>query len=150
MGSISFLQATSEDLRAVVDLLQASALPYEDIHRHLPGMVVAKQDDCMVGTVALEDYAPVGLLRSLAVAPWYRHRGLGSELLSRIVDRAHEKGVVKLYLLTTTAQDFFARQRFVVINRDEAPAAIVATEEFRTLCPSTAVCMRRHLSTDSL
>ncbi|WP_228434553.1 hypothetical protein [Natrarchaeobaculum aegyptiacum] len=48
-----------------------------------------------------------------------------------------------LYLLTTTAVDFFAARGYDEIDRADAPDAIRNTTEFADLCPSSATCMRR-------
>jgi amino-acid N-acetyltransferase len=145
MREPSFSFAGVEDLDAVILLLQGCGLPHVDIQRHLSGLIIAKQGDRLVGTVALEPYAGTALLRSLAVIESHRNRGLGSELLSRIVAHARTKRIEDLFLLTTTAQDFFLKHGFEVVPRNEVPDEIAGTEEFRSLCPSTAACMRKRL-----
>jgi amino-acid N-acetyltransferase len=50
-----------------------------------------------------------------------------------------------LYLLTTTAREFFADRGYAEVERTEPPEAIRATTEFADLCPSTAACMRKRL-----
>jgi N-acetylglutamate synthase-like GNAT family acetyltransferase len=49
-------------------------------------------------------------------------------------------------LLTETAETFFRRLGYTVIERDQAPSAVASSAEFRTLCPATAVCMTKRLS----
>jgi N-acetylglutamate synthase-like GNAT family acetyltransferase len=51
--------------------------------------------------------------------------------------------VRQFYLLTTTAEAFFARRGFRKIARQSVPAAIGDTREFKSLCPSSAICMTR-------
>jgi len=144
--SLSFVSA--EDLEAVVHLLRECGLPYHDIGQHLSGMIVAKHDGRLVGTIALEVYKEFGLLRSLAVAPEHRSRGLGRALYGRIVAYAHLRGVTALYLLTTTAAEYFLKLGFQVLDRAQVPTEISATEEFRNLCPSTAVCLAKKVYGD--
>lgn len=55
----------------------------------------------------------------------------------------------RLVLLTQTAADFFARQGYRVMERDAAPQEVQASEEFRSLCPSSAVCMVKSLTQPS-
>jgi len=50
-----------------------------------------------------------GLLRSLAIAGEYRHRGLGRELVARLERDARADGIAQLVLLTETAESFFSR-----------------------------------------
>jgi amino-acid N-acetyltransferase len=56
-----------------------------------------------------------------------------------------EKGIEEFYLLTTTADKFFARNGFEVIDRNKVPSSIAGTNEFDSICPATAVCMRKLL-----
>jgi amino-acid N-acetyltransferase len=135
--------AAPADGPAIAALLRAADLPYEDIGLHLGRFLVARQGSAIVGAIGLEVYAPDGLLRSLVVAPEYRGRGLGDELVRRLERAAADWGVEQFWLLTTTAEAFFARRGFRVMPRAGAPAEIAATPEFKSLCPSTAICMAR-------
>jgi amino-acid N-acetyltransferase len=135
--------AASADGPAVVALLRAADLPHEDITPHLEHFLVARNGGTIVGAVGVEVYAPDGLLRSLVVTPAYRGRGLGDELVRRLERAAAEWGVERFWLLTTTAEAFFARRGFRVTPRAGAPAKIAATHEFKSLCPSTAICLSR-------
>jgi amino-acid N-acetyltransferase len=135
--------AAPADGPAIAALLCAADLPHEDIAPHLGHFLVARQGGAIVGAVGLEVYAPDGLLRSLVVAPSFRGRGLGDELVRRLEQAAADWGVERFWLLTTTAEAFFARRGFRVTPRADAPAEIAATHEFKSLCPSTAICMAR-------
>ena len=53
-----------------------------------------------------------------------------------------------MYLLTTTAERYFARFGFVQIARDDVPGAVQQSVEFREACPASAVVMRTELSTN--
>jgi amino-acid N-acetyltransferase len=85
----------------------------------------------------------VGLLRSLAVAEAHRKGGCGRALVSHAESWAWRHGVKTLYLLTTTAANFFARTGYEAISRVQAPAPIAATTQFSSLCPSSATLMRK-------
>jgi len=52
----------------------------------------------------------------------------------------------QLILLTETAADFFAHQGYRVIERSRAPEDMLASDEFRFLCPSSAACMVKSLT----
>ena len=56
------------------------------------------------------------------------------------------QGVDDLYLLTETAEPFFAKRGYGAIPRADAPAAIAATEELSSLCPDSAVLMHRAIA----
>ena len=55
------------------------------------------------------------------------------------------RGVTELFLLTTCSAAFFEREGFARASRADAPSGIRGTAQFCTLCPATAVCMRKPL-----
>ena len=133
----------SDDLAAAVGLLASNDLPTDDLHDPSITLFAAKVNDVPVGVVGLQRCDEVGLLRSLAVAPSARSTGIGGRLCDRVLAAARECGYDDVYLLTTSARDYFARRGFSVVARDAAPSAIRSTSQFSSLCPSTAVLMMR-------
>lgn len=91
-----------------------------------------------VAAVGLEWQGPVGLLRSLAVAPEWRGQGLAQALLRHAETVAAAQGVGTLYLLTTTAEAFFRARGYRPADRALAPAFIRAAPQFSGLCPASA------------
>ena len=101
------------DIRRLVDLYaakrilldKATVTLYEDVQEFL----VAETDGAVVGCGALhvmwEDLAEV---RTLAVDPAARGTGVGHLLLDRLVDRARELGVRKVFCLTFEVEFFTA------------------------------------------
>lgn len=140
-------QADPGDLPPVIALLKDCGLPYQDVGpAHLGGLLVAGAIDGTVdAAIGLERHGPDALLRSLAVRPGLRSAGLGAQLVDALEQRARAGGVRALYLLTTTAADYFERKGYERIARAEAPDALQASREFSSLCPSQAVCMRKLL-----
>jgi N-acetylglutamate synthase-like GNAT family acetyltransferase len=57
-------------------------------------------------------------------------------------------GVSALYLLTPTAEAFFARRGDVRISREAAPPVLHRTAEFAALCPASAACLTRTAAAD--
>ena len=135
--------ATASDLPAIERLLTASALPLAGVADSLSGFVVAEHEGVIVGTAALEACCNNALLRSVAVAPEWRARGLGRALVTRVIGDAEARGIRALYLLTTTAERYFPSFGFQPIAREEVPADVRETEEFRSACPATAAVMCR-------
>jgi N-acetylglutamate synthase-like GNAT family acetyltransferase len=72
-----------------------------------------------------------------------RGKGFGSALVRAAIDDATAQGVIRVWVLTTTAVEFLRRLGFHRVERSAAPPAITATTEFASLCPATAVCMTR-------
>jgi len=145
MPEITIVPAMVDQTEAIQALLAEAELPSEDFGQHLGHFLTAKQNGRLAGAVGLEIYGEVGLLRSLVVDTTYRGKGLGIKLCERIFDYAHAHGIKKLYLLTTTAADFFPKLGFSTTTRDSVPPAIQSTEEFASICPATAVCMVKTL-----
>jgi amino-acid N-acetyltransferase len=141
MPNHEFFPANPADAAAIKQLLLETGLPAEDFAAHLPHFWVVRQNGELAGTIGLEPYGDAGLLRSLVVAPGQRDRGLGSRLCRQMFAHARSLGVRRLYLLTTTAADFFPQLGFCRVERDSVPPKIRGTAEFASICPSTAVCM---------
>lgn len=138
--------ASGKDLAAICALLAESGLPFEDLS---PSAVeqfwLARSGEMICGVVGLEQYGEHALLRSLAVAKRCQRQGWGSRLVTNLEGAAAASGVRALYLLTTTARDFFAVRGYQAINRHEAPEAVRSSQEFASLCPESAVCMVKKL-----
>jgi amino-acid N-acetyltransferase len=131
---------------AVKDLLDEARLPTSDLtEAHLENFLACGDNGALDGVVGLELYQPVALLRSLAVASRSRGRGVGSTLLAEAERHARSREVKEIYLLTTTAERFFARSGYERILRDAAPEAIRETQEFSGLCPASSVVMRKRI-----
>ena len=147
-GQWSIQRAQPDDLAAVRALLQSADLPHDDLTpAHLEHFLVARAGDALCGVVGLEPYGTVALLRSLAVAREWRNQGLGARLTDAIERRACQNGVRVLYLLTTTAADYFQARGYAPIERDALPTAIQQTDEAARLCPASATCIRLRLQT---
>lgn len=130
----------------VTRLLVAAGLSTEDLNRaKLAHFIVARKGDTIVGVAGIEPTGPHALLRSVAVAPDRRGRGIATRLVAAIERYARSQGIAALYLLTTTAGAFFSKQGYGTITRAEAPEPIQATEAFRTLCPASARCLMKSL-----
>lgn len=143
MDEIKYYWAKPTDEQAIQLLLKQCDLPYEDIAPHLVNFIVAKTSDRVIGVNGIEIQGPNGLLRSLAVEPAFRGRGISLALNARILARAQQMRVKNLYLLTQTVENYAAKSGFHKIARDTVPESIQATSEFKSLCPQTAVCMMK-------
>lgn len=133
------------DLGTVIALLSASDLPVADVEQHIDAFILAKWQGILVGAVGFESYGEVALLRSLCVAEPHRNQGTGRALLSAIETVISAQGVREVYLLTIGTAQYFEKLGFTSIPRDQAPYEICQTAEFRSLCPSSAVCLHKEL-----
>lgn len=148
MNDIQIRRAGLKDDPRIRELLKDAELPFEDVTVHLNDFLVAEHAGNIVGTVGLEPYGDIALLRSLAVVASHRNKGVGRKLYDGVVADARLKGVKRLYLLTTTAKRMFRDLGFHNVDRNLLPDEIRTTEEFQKLCPATAVCMTRDVDRD--
>jgi amino-acid N-acetyltransferase len=144
-STIALRRVDDDAIRYVEDLLSANDLPAADVRAKPDCFYVGYDGDAPVCAGGVERYGADGLLRSVVVEQSARGRGIGTALCDELEARAAADGVETLYLLTTTATDFFAGRGYVEVAREDAPPAIRGTTEFAELCPDTATCMRRAL-----
>jgi amino-acid N-acetyltransferase len=144
---IVFAPATAEMLPAIVRLLAEAGLPAHDLEPAiLSGVELATDvEGRIVGAAGLDVFGPDALLRSVAVIPELRGRGIGADLVARREAAARVAGVGTIYLLTTTADGFFRRLGYADTPRETVPAGIAAHAQFRSLCPASARCLGKRL-----
>lgn len=131
-----------EEVRA---LLARNDLPTADLAASPVELFEARAEGQRVGVGGLELYGTDALLRSVVVSPSMRGDGYGTATCDALESRASESGVETLYLLTTTASEFFERRGFEAVARNDVPVTVRDSAEFTDLCPDGATCMRRSL-----
>ena len=99
----------------------------------------------VIGTVGLDIFEDCALLRSVSVIKEEQGKGHGKFINQEIEKYVKESGINCLYLLTTTTSGFFDKQGFCAIDRSEAPLAVQQTAEFSSLCPASAVLMKKSI-----
>jgi amino-acid N-acetyltransferase len=130
---------------AVLELVRRCDLPLDGLAEHFGDVLVARNEQGdVIGCVALELYGKSALLRSLAVRESARNQGLGRELTYAALRQARENGATTIYLLTTTAERFFATLGFESIPRDQVAPKVRESVEFTQACPVTAAVMVKH------
>lgn len=141
MADVRVRPAAAGDAVAVLSLLESSALPLDGVEAHLADFLVAEADGAVAGVAGLERYGDAALLRSVAVAPSSRGTGLGGLLTTTALESAAMGGARSIWLLTTTAEDYFPRYGFKRAARESVPVAVRESVEFTTACPATAAVM---------
>ncbi len=137
--------ARGHDLAPALELLRRSDLPEKGVAVAFGHYFVVRDDMQLVGLAGLEIHGEDGLLRSVVVEPTHRGQGLAQALVDAVADRAKRLQLRTLYLLTTTAHDYFGRRGFLDCSREEAPPAIRSSWEFSTGCPTSSSFMKRAL-----
>ena len=139
-------KARIEDWSEIEELLASCHLPSDDITEdHLEHFRLIKNAGRLQAVVGLELYGKYGLLRSLAVREQHRSKGWGKMLARHVESYAREQNLERLFLLTTTADQFFERLGYTRINRSNLPEQIRQSSQFKDICPSTAVVLNKIL-----
>lgn len=97
----------------------------ESVYMSLRDFQVARDDDgqllgCVAATLFWADLAEV---KSLAVSPQARGKGVGAALVGSAIADATRLGVNRLFALTYE-KEFFLKQGFNVIDRDTLPEKV--------------------------
>ena len=136
--------ARDVDYGTFEQLLLLASLPVPDLMES--GRFFAIEDDRgLVGFGGLEGEVPDQMIRSVAVAPGLRHRGFGHAIVPRLIEQARTEGAERLWLLTTSAQEFFEDLGWKVVDRQDAPEVVSRTRLFCELCLPEAALMLRVL-----
>lgn len=125
--------------------LQAAGLPISDLTEANRRFFRFDDDAGLIGYGGVEGTGSDRLLRSLIVTPGRQRNGLGGTLLGALESAAADDGTSVLYLLTMTAERFFQRYGYRIVDRAEAPSAISSSTEFRSLCPASATFLYKRI-----
>ena len=136
------IEANTDNLSTIQLMLDSCGLPSDDLTKdHLEHFYILKCDDKALGCIGLEVYGKHVLLRSLAVIEDVRGKGFGKLLVKKIEQYAKEQHIDDIYLLTTTAESFFANLGYSTISREGISPAVKKSEEFSSICPDSATVM---------
>ena len=127
--------------------LKGAGLPADDVadpSRHFWRFSFA--DDIPAGFGGLEIHGTDALMRSITTLPPLRGRGFARAIVKALEAEAVMLKCDAVFVLTASAQTFFEKLGYAVIDRASAPASIRATTQFTALCPDTATVMRKRLA----
>jgi amino-acid N-acetyltransferase len=109
----------------------------EEIREHVHRFFVLVEAGRVIGCVALESYgADLAEIRSLAVDPEIRGRGLGGRLVQFALAQARRRGIARVFAVTH-APEFFCRQGFARSKRQALPEKIARD---CCACPKARCC----------
>lgn len=138
-------KAYEKDLEEVHNLLRINNLPIEGVKDHIQNFLIVKNENSVIACAGLEIYDNVSLLRSVSVHPEFQGKGIGKILINKIQETAEEKNISNLYLLTKTAEQFFNKFGFQVIERSTIHPFIKYSKELKGACPKIAICMKKEI-----
>src|SRR6266403_199820 len=134
-----FVAAVASDEADIRRLLDASGLPTADLTTDLlSNFLVQRDGPDLVAVGGLEFAADSALLRSVAVEPAQRGRGVGRQIVQALEALARRRNSRQVYLLTTSAERYFGRLGYERASRESVPPGIRATQEFSRLCPASS------------
>lgn len=138
--------AHPSDLPEILTLLEECDLPEAELACR-PGTLIlaARGVDRLIGCAALEVSGEHALLRSVAVAADRRGEGLGDRIVEAALELANRLRVAEIYLLTDSAQGFFAHHGFEPVDRSRVPGAVAASPGFTSCRCVAATCMWKRL-----
>lgn len=113
---IEIRKATQADIKDIKTLLSFYYLDTGKVEKNLPAFLVAVLNNDVVGCACI-DMGSVVELRSIAVHPRYRNRGIGSGLVDAILSRAAV--LADAVYLRTTSPAFFEKKGFQKLPGEE-------------------------------
>ncbi|QCL98532.1 MULTISPECIES: arsenic resistance N-acetyltransferase ArsN2 [Agrobacterium] len=138
LSEIALHEVAGSDAR-LREALRAADLPTDDIEDDGRVFLEAVSGDGQtVGYAGLERCSGDYLLRSVVVLPAHQSHGFGRSIVEttlRDVDG-------DVFLATTSAAPFFSSIGFSEVRRAEVPAAVLATRQLSSICPSSATIMK--------
>jgi amino-acid N-acetyltransferase len=122
--TLSITPATDDDVEGILKIVNVYAAENlmlyrtkEQIQAALPGFLVAKENEQVIGCGSLVELTPeLTEVRSLAVSPEQRGNGLGARIVDALIERARAAGYPQVCALTLR-EDFFNRLGFQTVDR---------------------------------
>lgn len=139
--------AAGDGRRYVERLLERNGLATADLDSPAVRLYVAHDGDRPVGCGGLQllGEAGIDLLRSVAVERSACGQGVGAAVCDALETEAAAAGAERLYLLTTSAAEFFADRGYEPVDRADVPTPVRETTQFAELCPDSATAMAKRL-----
>ena len=144
-GGVSVRMAKLADVEEIHAILQEYALQglllprtKEDLSRRIGNFRICEKDGFFAGCAALRDYGE-GLyeVRSLAVKKSLRGEGIGSLLVSGILELLKKEGKAGRVFALTYRASFFCRLGFRIVSKELFPQKIWSD---CSICPKAACC----------
>lgn len=141
-----FRQAKSAYEQAKVkEMLIANKLPVDDIADNTKLFMLTRKGK-LIGTGGLEMLGDVALIRSVSTDDSLRGQGLGKYVVDELEQFAIRAGMQTLYLVTTSADQFFSKLGYATVNRILLPTEILSHPQLTSVCPASAIVMNKQLA----
>lgn len=136
--------AKTSDARAIYALINYYAehdkmlfRSLAEIYENLQTFLVAERDQTVVGCCALEViWSDLAEIKSLAIGPDERGKGVGTSLVAAALEQARHLGVPRVFALTLEP-GFFSRAGFRIIKKEDLPMKVWSD---CARCPKQSEC----------
>ena len=139
-----FRPVAAKDPR-LTQLLAENGLVTEDLESAPAQFWMLEQDAEILAAGGIERAGSERLIRSLVVAENARNSGVGASILLRLEEIVRADTIDRVWILTTTAERFFAGRGYSLSDLRDAPPEIRATEQASSLCGADAILMVKRL-----
>ena len=141
-AEITIGPAAETDLPEVRALLGRCGLE-DAVSDHWKTLLVAREGSAIIGCACAEAYQFSALIRTLAVDPEHRSRGLARKIVRQLIDRLASRGLREYYaLVPPPLEEYFKKRGFKTIDQDEIHPQILASKFVQEKVDSGVVCMR--------
>jgi amino-acid N-acetyltransferase len=137
--------ASRSDWHHIAALLEQCGLPNSDTFQIIESFQVALYEGHIIGCAAAEHHGSGVLVRSVAVEPAYRDRGIAGCLVEALLMRARGTEAREAYIFSAVAPAYFARWGFSLVAADDVPLEVMASSAVRRAAQASALCMRCEL-----
>lgn len=139
--------SSPHDLPLVEKLLSDLDLPIEGVQDQFNNYFILENiSKELIGVAGLEIYNQYGLLRSVAIHQKFQNKHLGTYMVKKVEEFGKSKNLKEIYLLTETAEKFFSKHGYTLVQRDLVPEDIQKSYEYSTACKNSAIVMKKQLN----
>jgi amino-acid N-acetyltransferase len=134
--SINFRSASNNDILSIKRILSQYILETELVEENIKQFIVAEEEQKIIGCAYLDTSQQIVELRSLAVLPGWKNKGIGRQLFEMLKTRAEDM-TDKLYI-RTTSRGFFEKMGLTVLDNSQKPVIWQDCAE----CDKMDVCLQ--------
>lgn len=131
-GDLRLRQAAPADFPLIVSLLESAGLYTSSVTPQGSTYWLAEVGGQPGGCIGLEHGEGASLIRSTAVRPEFRSRGVGRALVNAALGHAQARGDAAVYLFSSDAGDYWQRFGFVPSTVAEIHAALPDVPQVRS------------------
>ncbi len=134
--TVNIRSAGTGDILDIKSILSQYILETELVDDNIDRFVVAENEGMIVGCACLDSNMRLVELRSIAVLPGWKNKGIGRRLFEILMQRA--KGMTDRIYVRTTSWGFFEKMGFEALDGSQKPVLWQDCAD----CDKLDVCMQ--------